>query len=443
MSMLLGPPGSVPIRKYLTGKGYSNSDIGWDQSTSQVTLQGSPLLKALTEINGTSFATQTDIDAALGRRQTDVVNPRNRLMSLLDQLEKMMTQPLNMNFSGNPMYQQAMTAADENSAIAGRNAMEALNARGILNSDQTASTVGQIQQQGRSQASAQIMPTILNAMMQDRQTGMQGLLGAISGYQGVESSDLQTRQLQLQEQSDALSYAIARSNSTGTISEADSQILGVPAGTPTWAAQNAIAERTQALQIADRNLQAQYAQINASTASQKAQALLDVWQFTGTAPAGLEDYGVKAGTPYTETDYGKLQAKMDYENNAKDQADYDKMMAEVPGIQTQFGTDESTAMAIYQVWDNPDRASALADWNSAIGKKEMTDTGANAQTVRKAIDTKWPDEGGKGLQWPPPSPQDAASQLTENPAKKAGLAGLLTIMLGARKFRTPGIPRGR
>lgn len=429
MSMLLGPPGTVPVRQYLRDQGYLDSDIGWDQAGQQVLLQGSPLLKPPANLNGTTFASQADIDNALQSRQTNVVNPRNRLMSLLDQLEQQINQPMSMDFTGNPLYQQAMAAASQGAQGASREALEMLNARGILNSDQSASTVAQIQQQALQQAQANITPTLLNALLQERQMGMQGLLGGIESYLGLEGLDLQTQQLQLQRQVEQLNAAIERTKISGRVSNFDAQILGIPAGTPSWQAQDAIAQRQHELDMLSQQLKSQERIAGMSKTSTDNQILMDIWRFTGEAPQGLEGYGIKAGTPYNDRDYSNLLAKLEYEEQSADLEKYHTMMDALPEIQKQFGVSKETAQAIYGIWENPDRASALADYSSATGQAVIEELKADKNAVRKAIDQKWPRPAGEKESW-----QESWQNLSQDPLKAGGLAAILTLIALSRRM---------
>lgn len=210
--------------------------------------------------------------------------------------------------------------------------------------------------------------------------------------------------------------AVASTNTFGTVTNtADAKLLGVPVGTETFAAKtqaitNAIAQideimkkvdmlgyvdkeasvalhvpigttslaakqMAQQLAIAKINDATNRAQINkpsSSSSTDNTNHLMDVWKITGYAPSGLENLGVKPGTPYAPVDTTKPDAKA------------------ISGIQSQFGTDSNTADDIFSIWQSPTKDSAMAELQAAQQAASGSGKNINTDTIMKAIEYKWP-----------------------------------------------------
>lgn len=82
---------------------------------------------------------------------------------------------------------------------------------------------------------------------------------------------------------------------TGTIPDALADMYGIARGTQTQSAKQFAAQ----LAVSKQNANSSSNSASNSIANSQFNQLMDIWQATGTAPAGLEAFGVKSGTSYT------------------------------------------------------------------------------------------------------------------------------------------------
>lgn len=114
------------------------------------------------------------------------------------------------------------------------------------------------------------------------------------------------------------------SDQTGVITDTLASLYNIPKGTPTraakeWAREIALTERSTDANIAQGWAQTAISQQNANTSATNATnsqgnaafgRLLDIWQATGFAPAGID--GVPEGTPYAERSSSSSSGQSDY-----------------------------------------------------------------------------------------------------------------------------------
>lgn len=84
---------------------------------------------------------------------------------------------------------------------------------------------------------------------------------------------------------------------TGVIPKELATLYGLPEGTQTLAAK----QFAQQLAVSQQNADTSQASASSSITNNNFGRLMDVWQATGKAPAGLEGYGVTQGQQYTTT----------------------------------------------------------------------------------------------------------------------------------------------
>lgn len=205
--------------------------------------------------------------------------------------------------------------------------------------------------------------------------------------------------------------ALARTQTMGAVSQADAAVLGVPAGTPSFQAANAVAQRKHELQIQREDNAAAMARTNAQIGAswKETQArisadaeqnrlnreeankgedyrlLLSLWETQGTAPKGLEKFGVKAGTPLGQGSISPQEAlaQIQLDQAKADQTHQKYVDTNAPSVQKQYGANKVTAEAILNVLDNPNSQSALAELNST--SNQLTQLGVDVGKVKKAI----------------------------------------------------------
>lgn len=350
-----------------------------------------------------------------------------------------------------------------------RQAQESMGASGFARSTNLSERAQGIAQSGTEYLETQLVPQIAQQLMAQDQQGLansmgllnalsqqQGvfdsrqqaelqnlgsLLSALTGQQGVTDSrqqnqfqnqlgldtfdlnkegqeftqDFNTKQAEVQNELAALNSAMQRTQTFGSVSGKDASILGVPAGTATFEAKEAIAQRKFALEQLNKQLGAQAeqnrlsrnAQASESAANRRESAanrasseksakineLLSIWQATGSAPKGLEAYGVSEKqsynpslTPGEQMDQLKLDQEL---KSIDEQARIDKL---VPGFQKSYGMDTMTAEAVASAMDNPTLESALADIKSFT--PQLTQMGVDTKALRAAVTAEFNKKNG-------------------------------------------------
>ncbi len=185
--------------------------------------------------------------------------------------------------------------------------------------------------------SNQMLNAILESMNMYNQS-QQSIRSDLLTLAGLKQNASQFEQsLALERANSMLSNAIARTELAGMVTnETDARILGVPVGTESWAAKNAAMERAQELQLA---------QMRALS--------------SGSGKSSNDD------EPSNEVLYQ---------------------------IQAEYGVNKQTALAIWAVSQAPNRASAIADYDSS--KEAMEESGVNTTIVRQIIDLRYPEPEG-------------------------------------------------
>ena len=201
-------------------------------------------------------------------------NPQ--VMDIISQLQNYINNPQQYDPATDPAYQATAGVVEQGT-------MEAMNQRGIL-----ASTITRDQ---LAQNLAQIIPALQQQFYGRQQsqignlTGLAGLYGGLEqqqyGYQQdqfgrtmdvfgiMDTLQQREQQRQADEQAAALKQteqqlenAWTRAKTLGYVDNQASQILGIPVGTPTFQAQDAYEDRKLKLQLAQQQLQLDYARLN-------------------------------------------------------------------------------------------------------------------------------------------------------------------------------------
>lgn len=176
-----------------------------------------------------------------------------------------------------------------------------------LGADKTAAQASTVNPGIRTLAGQQTDETIKQNSIQNKQFDRQqnfnegitmaGLTGQINGKATTAEQQRQLSNL----------WTVAEQ--TGTIPDELADLYGIARGTQTQSAKEFAAQLAITRQNANTSRQGTASGIN-NTAFNQA---MDIWQATGRAPAGLEDYGIAAGTPLpTETEETTQTTVEDY-----------------------------------------------------------------------------------------------------------------------------------
>lgn len=282
----------VQTRSYLEGKGLY--DVGWNPITGRVTYGGQDVLKPLFVSGGRSYNLASDIESAIGQR--NITPPAQQRNDLLQQLTERINKPFTYDPSQDPAYQAAAQGVRQN-------VMETMNERGILNSTITRDDMTKLMAQAvpafAQQAYGREQDVIRNLM------NIQGIYGDIE--QQNYARKLQADANRIAEEQRAIDNAWARVQTLGYVDNEASKVLGIPVGTPTFQAREAVEQRRQQLKLAQQdndlawaNLRLRQQELLQNQQLENVRNLFTVWEATGKAPAGLEMYGIAPGTSLYE-----------------------------------------------------------------------------------------------------------------------------------------------
>ncbi len=177
----------------------------------------------------------------------------------------------------------------------------------------------------------------------------------------------------LQKQLGEMEAALQRTMTMGTVAPQDAAILGVPAGTPSWQAKEAAADRALRLQIAQM-------QASAARGGQSTSDLFRVWQMTGKAPAGLEQYGVAPGTSIM-LDPAQQQAMKQWIEQGAIEQGAKKYMAD-------YGLDATSAGQLAQIMQTAPTSDSA--WSMYNYLKKQDQLQGDARAIRKALEKEYP-----------------------------------------------------
>ena len=184
---------------------------------------------------------------------------------ILSQLRTRATAP--QDVTKTPYYKSSLEAVNQGADLAARNSMEAMNSRNILNSTVTTDRDAQIRQQAMTQS----LPGIIEkayGMQQGEFNNLLGVLNAYSGLEGeqytrerqVEQDRLTAENTKIEREQKKLDSAWNRVKNIGYVDNIASISLGIPVGTLSSEAANAVEDRSNRLQIAREQNAASMAQ---------------------------------------------------------------------------------------------------------------------------------------------------------------------------------------
>lgn len=193
-----------------------------------------------------------------------------------------------------------------------------------------------------------------------------------------------------------ISQALSSVELLGKVTTQDqAKILGVPVGTATQAARQAAAELQENIRQFNADYSLKKAQLAASSAAtaasnnaQKFSNAMQVWETTGSAPAGiLQQYGVTAGTPFSSEYARSAQGKLD-EINAQVQINTAEEELQFQNRATNFmknyGVDRNTAETCLLTINNATNISDAKKYLSA-NSSTIASSGVNITTATNAL----------------------------------------------------------
>lgn len=266
---------------------------------------------------------------------------------LMTKFEGMINQPTTYNPEADPRYQAYKTLYEKQAKKASQNAMETTNERGILNSTITSDRLGQIEQDAQGNALAAI-PEFYAQDQQAQQNKLRSV-GELLGFVTDEARNAQDVNYR-DKTFDRGVLESDRSFGRGVLENDRNYDRGVLEGDRNFEYQevrDAIADERYKLEFdedvrrngmefalnkAMQQGQLDVSRMNASTSrmsanqsssNAKINQLMDVWENTGTAPAGLESLGIEEGTPLPQkTQETKPLGASDYKTNPEFGSDY-------------------------------------------------------------------------------------------------------------------------
>jgi hypothetical protein len=209
-------------------------------------------------------------------------------------------------------------------------------------------------------------------------------IAQLTGYYNG-SATLERDKFDLQKYQTDMDSAIARLNALGRVTTQDDAVmLGVPVGTSSWQAANAVAER-----------KARMEELKSSSSTLNQDLLM--WELTGVAPdsQNLKNYGVAPGTPWQGTSEDKLK-KIENDAALAEVEETEKFDAAVESYKKLYSTNDATAEEIAAIYELEFRADALRIVNQ--NEAALKTKGVDMTKLRRAINIRFPDlENGSYL----------------------------------------------
>lgn len=148
-----------------------------------------------------------------------------------------------------PLYEATMNAANLQADRASQKALEQMNSKGILNSTIAGDRTAQI----RQDAITSVLPALMEKIYGIKQDQMNNMINIAQLYGSMENAyqsqqlqrgqlDVQKQSMVLEQQQNQIANALAITQAAGFVTNEASKILGIPAGSPTWAAKKAADE---------------------------------------------------------------------------------------------------------------------------------------------------------------------------------------------------------
>jgi hypothetical protein len=156
------------VRKYLTDNGIKDQDISYDANRKMVQVGGKDFYGASPEADGSTYGTAEALGGALSNYRNQqrnsqldgLVNTMTQKVSSAQPFQYKAPTPFTYNAQADPLYQNAMQAAQQGANTATNNALVSLGRRGIGNSSSATTQANGIQQNAVAKVNTQILPQL-------------------------------------------------------------------------------------------------------------------------------------------------------------------------------------------------------------------------------------------------------------------------------------------
>lgn len=138
------------IREFLTGSGIKDDEITY--SNGRVMVKGKDFMGATARADGSTYGDENQLNQAFNNYN---------FKDAMDAHKTLLNKPreqFSYNAQDDPLYQNALGAAQRSAATAGNNASVRLGSRGIGNSQQALTTENQIQQRAVADVNSNLLP---------------------------------------------------------------------------------------------------------------------------------------------------------------------------------------------------------------------------------------------------------------------------------------------
>lgn len=141
-------------RDFLTGRGINDNDITYNNG--RVMVKGKDFMGATPNSDGYTYGNENALNQAYNN-----YNTRDLVDTVKQKLSAPPT-PFSYDANSDPLYQNALGAAQRSAQTAGNNATVRLGARGIGNSQQALTTENQIQQRALADVNSNLLPQFMS-----------------------------------------------------------------------------------------------------------------------------------------------------------------------------------------------------------------------------------------------------------------------------------------
>jgi hypothetical protein len=168
-------------RKYLTEKGFKDEDITYDQNTQSVMAKGKFFGNAAPAADGSTYDTRGNLESMYKAYQTqNMPTYQDRTNTLLDQAQQKLGQPakpFHYNAQADPLYLNALNAAQTGAATQQGNTLAKLRSMGQGKSSYSEGVASQIGQQAVADVNSKVLPQLTSQAyqryMDEQQLGRQ------------------------------------------------------------------------------------------------------------------------------------------------------------------------------------------------------------------------------------------------------------------------------
>jgi hypothetical protein len=362
---------TLGVRKYLTDNGIKDQDISYDANRKMVQVGGKDFYGSTPESDGSTYGTAEALGSALNsyrnqQRNTQLdglVNSMTQKVSTAQPFQYKAPTTFSYNPQADPQYQAALREAQANSTTAAGNISADLNKRGIMNSTINADRSNQAAQREYSHVSNDLLPqynqqaysqwadqanrdyTAQKDTYNSEQDNFRNLGTVASTLNGLTQqdwqNDYQTNQANEQAKNSRINLAQWLSSNYGinavpkddtqvafdqvegkqplnAIQQAFQQLLAESGVTGMYNGQPTMQKNAQdfgqyvdnqQLGISRQNANNSSASTGNAASNARINQLMDVWDKTGVAPAGLESLGIAAGTTLPNSSNGGVDMK--------------------------------------------------------------------------------------------------------------------------------------